>query len=504
SLRVCVTAGAPSDPELRERVEERFGAPLLDGYGSTETCGKITMESPAGPRVRGSSGAVLPGMEVRLVDPGTGAEVVGAEGEIWVRGPGVMLGYRDGTGTGIGTGAGTEGDGWYRTGDLGRWGEHGYLTVTGRANDRIVRGGENVDPVEVEQVLLGLPGVLDAAVVARPHPLLGEVPVAFVVPGERALDTGLLLRACAEVLSAHKVPEDVLFTPAIPRTAAGKPRRAVLRESLTARPAEEALARLADRTPAERRAALTELVCAETAAVGGAGGPAGRPGGPENAGEPVAAHSSPVPGGSASTPPTVLDEAPVTDASAIDPHAAFTDLGLTSMGAMTLWHRLNLRTGLRLPATLVWDYPTPAAVAAHLDERLHGGGSATVPPRRGPAAEPIAIVAVGCRYPGGVHSPEDLWRLVSDGVDATGEFPADRGWDVDALYHPDPDRLGTTYTRRGGFLTDAADFDPLFFGISPREATATDPQHRLLLEVAWETLERAGIPAPSLRGSATG
>ncbi|MFG2461811.1 SDR family NAD(P)-dependent oxidoreductase [Streptomyces sp. NPDC048523] len=486
SLRVCVTAGAPSGPELRERVEERLGAPLLDGYGSTETCGKIAMESPAGPRVPGSSGAVLPGMEVRLVDPGTGTQVVGAEGEIWVRGPGVMLGYLDG--------AGVAADGWYRTGDLGRLGEHGYLTVTGRANDRIVRGGENVDPVEVEQVLRALPGVLDAAVVARPHPLLGEVPVAFVVPGERALDTGALLRACAEVLSAHKVPEDVLFTPAIPRTAAGKPRRAVLREGLAARPAEEALAGLADRPPAERRAALTELVCAQTAAVGGAGRP----------GEPVADDASPVPDGSASTPPAVLDEAPVTDASAIDPHTAFTDLGLTSMGAMTLWHRLGLRTGLRLPATLVWDHPTPAAVAAHLDERLHGGGQESTAPRRGPAAEPIAIVAVGCRYPGGVRSPEDLWRLVSDGVDATGEFPADRGWDLDALYHPDPDRLGTTYTRRGGFLTDAADFDPMFFGISPREATATDPQHRLLLEVAWETLERAGIPAPALRGSATG
>ncbi|MFF7172628.1 SDR family NAD(P)-dependent oxidoreductase [Streptomyces pseudovenezuelae] len=486
SLRVCVTAGAPSDPQLRERVEARFGAPLLDGYGSTETCGKIAMESPAGPRVPGSSGAVLPGMEVRLVEPGTGAEVVGAEGEIWVRGPGVMLGYRDG--------AGVDGEGWYRTGDLGRLGEHGYLTVTGRANDRIVRGGENVDPVEVEQVLRALPGVLDAAVVARPHPLLGEVPVAFVVPEEQAVDTGALLRACAEVLSAHKVPEDVLFTPAIPRTAAGKPRRAVLREGLAARPAEEALAGLADRTPAERRAMLTELVCAETAAVAGAGGP----------GEPDAAGVSPVPGGSASTPAAGRDEAPVTDAAAIDPHTAFADLGLTSMGAMTLWQRLGLRTGLRLPATLVWDHPTPAAVAAHLDERLHGGGPATTAPRRGPAAEPIAIVAAGCRYPGGVRSPEDLWRLVSEGVDATGEFPADRGWDVDALYHPDPDRLGTTYTRRGGFLTDAADFDPLFFGISPREATATDPQHRLLLEVAWETLERAGIPAPALRGSATG
>ncbi|MFL5996279.1 MAG: class I adenylate-forming enzyme family protein, partial [Streptomyces sp.] len=262
SLRVCVTAGAPSEPELRERVERRFGAPLLDGYGSTETCGKIAMESLAGPRVRGSSGAVLPGMEVRLADPGTGEEAAGAEGEIWVRGPGVMLGYHDG--------GAVPGEGWYRTGDLGRFGEHGSLTVTGRVNDRIVRGGENVDPAEVEQVLRGLPGVLDAAVVARPHPLLGEVPVAFVVPRERGLDTGALLRACAEVLSAHKVPDDVLFTPAVPRTAAGKPRRAVLREGLAARPAEETLAGLSDRTPAERRAALTELVCAETAAIGGA------------------------------------------------------------------------------------------------------------------------------------------------------------------------------------------------------------------------------------------
>ncbi|WP_328751218.1 type I polyketide synthase [Streptomyces sp. NBC_00285] len=472
SLRVCVTAGAPSEPELRERVERRLGAPLLDGYGSTETCGKIAMESLTGPRVRGSSGTVLPGMEVRLVDPGDGTEADGTEGEIWVRGPGVMLGYHDGAG--VHGGGEAARDGWYRTGDLGRFGEHGCLTVTGRANDRIVRGGENVDPLEVEQVLCGLPGVLDAAVVARPHPLLGEVPVAFVVPGERALDPGGLLRACAEVLSAHKVPDDILFTPAIPRTAAGKPRRAVLREGLAARPAEEALAGLAERTPGERRAALTEFVCAETAAIGGASAAAG-------------------------------GEAPVTDAAAIDPHTAFADLGLTSMGAMTLWQRLGLRTGLRLPATLVWDHPTPAAVAAHLDATLHGDGTrATALPRRGPAAEPIAIVAVGCRYPGGVRSPEDLWRLVSDGVDATGEFPTDRGWDVDALYHPDPDRLGTTYTRRGGFLTDAADFDPLFFGISPREATATDPQHRLLLEVAWETLERAGIPAHALRGSATG
>ncbi|SNX56504.1 acyl transferase domain-containing protein [Streptomyces sp. TLI_55] len=456
SLRVCVTAGAPSDPELREEVERRFGAPLLDGYGSTETCGKIAMESLDGPRVPGSSGTPVPGMDVRLVDPDSGLDVAGGEGEIWVRGPGVMLGYHNRPEAD----ADALREGWYRTGDLGRWGAGGCLTVTGRLNDRIVRGGENVDPAEVEGVLRGLPGVRDAAVVARAHPLLGEVPVAFVVPAEESLDPAGLLRGCAAVLSAHKVPEEVLFTPAVPRTAAGKPRRAVLRETLAERPPAPDLAGLAGLTAGERRAALTELVCREAEAIRG----------------------------------TVAD-----------PATAFADLGLTSMDAMTLWHRLSLRTGLRLPATLVWDHPTPAAVAAHLDTRMTGGAApATVPPPRGPEAEPVAIVAVGCRYPGGVSSPEDLWRLVSDGVDATGDFPADRGWDVDALHDPDPDRLGTTYTRRGGFLDGAADFDPLFFGISPREALAMDPQHRLLLEVAWETLERAGIPAPALRSSATG
>ncbi|MCQ8833569.1 type I polyketide synthase, partial [Streptomyces malaysiensis] len=984
-LRVALVGGAVATADLVRSFESTFGVPLVDAYGSTETCGAIAVNWPTGPRVEGSCGLPVPGLTVRLVDPDTGADVpAGQEGEFWVSGPNIMAGYHNQPEA---TAAALR-DGWYRTGDLGRRDKAGFCTVTGRIKELVIRAGENIHPGEVEAVLRTVPGVADVAVVGKPHTVLGEVPVAFVVAGPDGFDPSALLATCRERLSYFKVPEEIYEIARVPRTASGKITRHVLLElparlraagdgqydsllrldwvpqpALPGAPAgagtwalldgdtlglaeglraagvdarvvaegvggsvaglvadsvdglvtdsvadlvtdsvadlvadsvdglvtdsaggggrpapdvvvvappvaglpdagQDLVDRLAARLGgwlADDRLAGTKFVVATTGAVatgteadapeplsaalwgvvrslqaacpgrltlvdvdldvdtdldvdldvdtdldldldmdmdvdtdtdmdveragaaegdgdgrgaalrravenghdqaavrtgvllvprltrvsvpaepgtapvldpdglvvitGGdtargtalarhlvagygarnllllsanglpeeaaaalrselardgaqvsmavcdpadraaldsvldaqdrpvtaavhieepgpersfdtslrgmthleertrradpalfvvvtsAAGVLGSPGRPDRAasdqfGEALVRRRralglgglalawGPLPGEHGTAPvagavplPEALalfdaaltaDQGPLTllrpstqglpggepvpavlrhlvdapsavptsdepaaaefrrrlaaesesgrqrtalalvrehaaaalglaSADPVEPGQAFSAFGFTSLTAVALRNRLNAATGARLAATVVFDHPTPAALARHLVREITGRRSEHAPVRaRGVSDEPVAIVAMGCHLPGEVRTPEDLWRLVSDGRDAIGGFPEDRGWDLSGLFDPDPDAVGKSYVREGGFLTDAGGFDAAFFGISPREALAMDPQQRLLLETAWETFENAGIDPSSLHGTDVG
>ncbi len=229
-MRLCISAGAILPADLNKGFEEFFGIKLLDGYGITETSTMVTMNSPVWGRTLGSCGLPVVGVAVRIVDPATSVDLgPGQEGELIVRGPNVMVGYHNKP---TETAAALK-NGWYHTGDLAKADANGYLTITGRLKELIIRGGQNIAPGEVEEAVLRHPAILDCAAVGVEHKHLGEIPVVFVVLREgKSVEADALIEFTKAHLSAYKVPAEIHVVKEIPRTGSGKVMRFKLKETI--------------------------------------------------------------------------------------------------------------------------------------------------------------------------------------------------------------------------------------------------------------------------------
>ncbi|WP_284581638.1 type I polyketide synthase [Streptomyces sp. 2P-4] len=457
------TAGAAIPAALVAQVREVLGSPLVVVWGMSElgtgTC--TTAADPADVPAR-SVGRPTSGASVRVLRE-DGAECApGEPGELYYRSPGMFRGYH---GDPALTAAAVTEDGWLRTGDRASVDGDGRVRFLGRSAELINVGGRKFDATEIQGLLADMPGLGPAAVVARPDRRLGEYP-CLVVTG-RAERQVTLARVTEFLLGRgvadYKLPLELVVVGELPRTPAGKLHRRAL-ESLLAEQGP-ATGSGGGSVPASYAAALELVRACVTEAL-----------------------------------------APAAEAAPIGARTTFRGHGLDSVRSIRLRNLLAEATGLPLPASLAFDFPTPDAVARHLRGETAEDAVPSLPVSPSGAADddPVAVVGMACRLPGGVRGPEDLWALLTEGRDAIAGFPEDRGWDLEHLFDDDPEHPGTSYAREGGFLSGAGAFDAGFFGFSDREALAADPQQRLLLETAWEALEQAGIDPASLHGSQTG
>ncbi len=484
--------------------------PVIASFESDELTAGKAKRCPTGEGTSLVSYGVSRSPSVRVVDPETSTEHPdGTVGEIWVHGDNVASGYwqkpqeTENTfgATLVDPSAGTPAGPWLRTGDLGFLAD-GELFIIGRIKDLLIVYGRNHSPDDIEATIKEVTRSRSVAI-AVPDADGVETLVAIIElkkmdeSEEAAADRIATVRreVTIAISKSHglSVADLVLVEPgSIPLTTSGKVRRReclhrYLHDEFTRldahirRPARrvvddngagvEAGSGLAQRLRALRQQQhdlLEGMVCSEAATVLG--------------------YPSP---------------------DYIDPERAFQELGFDSVKINEFVDRLKAGTELALSPALAFDYPTPAALATYLGQQLSGSVESAAPVAstvapRAQTDEPVAVVGMACRFPGGVDSAAALWDLVSGGTDAVGEFPADRGWNLADLFDPDPDAVGKTYTRAGAFVADAAEFDAEFFGISAREAQTMDPQQRLLLEVCWEALETARIDPAGLVRSETG
>ncbi len=455
------TAGAALPAALTTEIRARLAAAVVVFWGMSEIGhGACTRAGDPPSALAGGVGRPVPGAAVRILGEDGLPVPAGVSGELQHRSPCMFRGYYRESEL---TATSVTPDGWLRTGDTAAQTADGQLVFHGRSVELINVGGQKFNAAEIQDLLAEMPGLGPLAVVAKPDPRLGEYP-CLVVTGASAGAADLA--AVARFLrdrgaAAYKMPAEIVVVDELPRTAVGKLNRRALEEMLRSSAGPRRAIGAGARGPGDFAAALA-LVREHTAGLLGLA------------------------------------------AEAVAPEAPFRGQGITSLLAIRLANQLAESTGLVLPASLAFDYPSPAAVARLLSGEAAEAVEPRLPATATAAGDPVVVVGMACRYPGGVAAPEQLWDLITNAVDVIAGFPADRGWDLDSLFDDDPDHAGTCYAREGGFLDDAAGFDPGFFGIGPREALAMDPQQRLLLETAWEALERAGIDPASLRGSAAG
>ncbi|MEZ0375243.1 MAG: beta-ketoacyl synthase N-terminal-like domain-containing protein, partial [Candidatus Sericytochromatia bacterium] len=482
--------------------------------------GRVLMVSEDHPRAQKLVACGRTWLEARLliVDPERSVDIgEDAVGEIWIQGPHVALGYWNQPEASAETFQASLQDQpghFLRTGDLG-FVHAGEVYVTGRRKDLIIVRGRNLYPQDLErsidQLRAQLPEIRPGCGVAFAHQVpdaeFVEAETSSALPAaeevvfyqeitadEQSLDSGrleALSRRIAETLvDEHLIPVQavVLVKPGtLPKTSSGKLMRQACRQ---------AYARGLDTSPIQVlfhwRAHGQHASAEVRSASAGAPAPANQP-----------AHNT-------DWRRWLLDwlsQACRLPVDTIDLDQRFQTLGLDSLLSVRLVADLE-QMGLGtlpgpLPDTLLWEYPTPRALLGFL-AGVQEGAQNLAPLQEIPFTnEPIAVISMACRFPGGASSPEAFWELLESGRDAIGPIPASR-WDVEAFYDPQQGLPGKMYLREGGFLEDVDRFEPGFFKISPREAVNMDPQQRLLLELAWELLEAAGIPAGGLEQSSTG
>ena len=545
SLQVVMSAAEPVREETTRRFLTAFSIARLrpeafcPAYGLAEhtvgvtVLGRSTMRvdrhqletyrravAAEGPdcRVLTGCGTPVDGIDLRIVDPELGVVLPdGQVGEIWVDSPSKAAGYWGAPEASQATfharlaGPEQDGPGYLRTGDLG-FRRDGELYVCGRIKDVLNFAGRNVYPQDIEESLRDCHPAIKPGGIAAFATDDGDNEELAVLVEVSAGTSQQMLASVAEavratVLAHHQLRCAVVVLGApgsVSKTSSGKVQRSRCRARLSDG-SLEAEALLVQRFQVEKpaRRAAAAVLQAPRADLGAMVAPI------ESSDErQVDALQDAVCGEVAA----VLQ----IRAAKVEIDEPLADQGLNSVGAVELASRLSQLFAMDVKTEDVFNYPTVRGLtqilsrgyrhddrqprAEQTSRRCSIDGAGCV----GGVDDPVAVVGLACRLPGGVQSAEGLWELVSGGVDAVGGFPIDRGWDLEGLFDADPDAVGKTYARAGAFVADAGGFDAGFFGISPREAQSIDPQQRVLVEVCWEALETAGIDPTALVGTSTG